>query len=219
MDPGLEWSDCWPRNKLTLASRCFLCSASILHVYCEILFFVSLAATDFTVTQERSEVMTFAEPITEIYHSMFIKNPAGRPNYTAYSEPFHYMSWVAVGILVLITPPFLFFAARQVYFFFFFILSSLIYFRSRYGPYEIHRKEFTLAKSYVYTASMLTFARPWDIAPSSTRARIAYCRCVRTYLYGVFVYVYVQYLNLLFDCFYLASYSAAHLSFGTGKPC
>ena len=31
------------------------------------------AATDFTVTMERSAVMTFAEPITQIYHSLFIK--------------------------------------------------------------------------------------------------------------------------------------------------
>lgn len=70
------------------------------------------AVTDFTVTMERSAVMTFSQPITLIYHSLFIKNPAGRPNYTAYTEPLHWNAWAAVGILILISPPFLYLAAR-----------------------------------------------------------------------------------------------------------
>ncbi len=38
---------------------------------------VDIAATDFTITKERSEVIDFAEPIVQIYHSFFIKNPQG----------------------------------------------------------------------------------------------------------------------------------------------
>ena len=72
------------------------------------------AATDFTVTVERSAVMTFAEPITQIYHSLFIKNPAGTPNYTAYVEPLHWMTWMVVAILIVLTPPLLFMAVRYV---------------------------------------------------------------------------------------------------------
>jgi hypothetical protein len=34
------------------------------------------AVIDFTVTEERSQVMTFASPITKIYNSFFSKNPA-----------------------------------------------------------------------------------------------------------------------------------------------
>ena len=96
-------------------------------------FFPLLAATDFTVTQERSAVMTFAQPITQvisknshayfnfllkesnfyqIYHSLFIKNPQGRPNYTAYTEPFHNMSWAVLFMIIVVAPPFLYAAVR-----------------------------------------------------------------------------------------------------------
>jgi hypothetical protein len=37
---------------------------------------IDIATAPFTVTEERSVVMTFASPITEIYHTLFIKNPA-----------------------------------------------------------------------------------------------------------------------------------------------
>ncbi len=58
--------------------------------------FLFQAATDFTVTKERSVVITFAEPITQIYHSLFIKNPSGTYNYMAYIEPLHYLSWIVI---------------------------------------------------------------------------------------------------------------------------
>ncbi len=70
------------------------------------------AATDFTVTQERSTVMTFAQPITRIYHSLFIRNPADQPNYVAYTEPLHFLTWAALGLLIVITPPFLYVAVK-----------------------------------------------------------------------------------------------------------
>ena len=57
--------------------------------------FVSIvfsAVTDFTVTRARSKVMSFAQPITKIYHSFFIKNPSGALNYKAYIEPMHYLA-------------------------------------------------------------------------------------------------------------------------------
>ena len=71
-----------------------------------------LAATDFTVTMERSAVMTFANPITQIYHSLFIKNPTETYNYTAYTEPMHWLSWVILLVFIAVVPPFLFLNAR-----------------------------------------------------------------------------------------------------------
>lgn len=65
---------------------------------------IDVAPTDFTITQERSVVMTFTSPITQIYHSLFIRNPAGSPNYTAYMEPFHVLSWIALACFVVVTP-------------------------------------------------------------------------------------------------------------------
>ena len=73
---------------------------------------IDIAATDFTVTQERSAVMTFASPITQIYHSLFIKNPTETFNYMAYIEPLHYLSWVFVGVFCTVTPPAIFLTAK-----------------------------------------------------------------------------------------------------------
>ena len=70
--------------------------------------------TDFTVTRARSKVMSFAQPITQIYHSLFIKNPSGALNYMAYIEPMHYLAWISVIIFCLCTPPFLYMTARYV---------------------------------------------------------------------------------------------------------
>ena len=66
-----------------------------------------LAITDFTVTQDRSKVITFAQPITQIFHSLFIKNPTGALNYMAYIEPLHYTSWIVIALFCILTPPFL----------------------------------------------------------------------------------------------------------------
>jgi ABC-type amino acid transport substrate-binding protein len=38
---------------------------------------IDIAVTDFTVTMARSSVITFAQPITQIHHRLFIKNPSG----------------------------------------------------------------------------------------------------------------------------------------------
>ena len=72
------------------------------------------AVTDFTVTRARSKVMSFAQPITQIYHSLFIKNPSGALNYKAYIEPMHYLAWISVILFCLFTPPFLYMTARFV---------------------------------------------------------------------------------------------------------
>ena len=70
------------------------------------------AVTDFTVSHERSAVITFAEPITKVYNSFFIKNPSESYNFTAYLDPLHYMSWLVVLLVILVTPPLLFASAR-----------------------------------------------------------------------------------------------------------
>ena len=44
---------------------------------------IDIATTPFSVTKSRSAVITFASPITEIYHTLFIKNPAETLNFMA----------------------------------------------------------------------------------------------------------------------------------------
>ena len=71
-------------------------------------------ATDFTVTQARSEVISFALPITQIYHRLFIQNPSGTFNYLAYVEPLHILAWMMVGIFCLVTPISIYLIAKYV---------------------------------------------------------------------------------------------------------
>ena len=73
---------------------------------------IDIGATEFTVTQERSTVMTFATPITEIYHSFFVKNPAETFNFLAYIEPMHWLTWVSMLVLLATMPPLLYLAVR-----------------------------------------------------------------------------------------------------------
>ena len=73
---------------------------------------IDIATTVFTVTHERSAVMTFATPLTQIYHSLFIKNPAETFNYMAYIEPMHWLSWISILIFIFFVPPLLFLTTR-----------------------------------------------------------------------------------------------------------
>ena len=73
---------------------------------------IDIATTDFTVTEERSTVMTFASPITQIYHTLFIKNPAEKNNLLAYIEPMNWLTWIGLFVLLATVPPFLYLAIR-----------------------------------------------------------------------------------------------------------
>ena len=66
----------------------------------------------FTVTQERSTVITFATPIMEMYHTLFIKNPAESYNFMAYIKPMHWLSWIFLIVLLATVPPLLYLAIR-----------------------------------------------------------------------------------------------------------
>ena len=63
---------------------------------------------------ERGVVITFANPITQIYHSLFIKNPAETFNWMAYIEPLHWLAWTIIVVFLLSAPPVLWIAARYL---------------------------------------------------------------------------------------------------------
>jgi hypothetical protein len=73
---------------------------------------IDIAPTDFTVTVERTAVMTFAIPITQMYHSLFIKNPAEKFHLLAYIEPMHWFAWVGLLVLLATVPLILHLAIR-----------------------------------------------------------------------------------------------------------
>ena len=127
---------------------------------------IDIATTDFTVTQERSAVMTFVNPLTQIYHALFIKNPSESYNFTAYTEPMHWLAWVILLVFIALAPPFLFFNTRY----------------PEKDPAAYH--EFTLGKSYVYLTSALTM-RGWSDLPVKPGAQIALCSLL---FFGTMIY-------------------------------
>ena len=66
----------------------------------------------FIVTKQRSVVMTFASPITQIHHTLFIKNPAEKINLFAYIEPMNWLAWIGLFVLLATVPPLLYLAIR-----------------------------------------------------------------------------------------------------------
>jgi hypothetical protein len=58
--------------------------------------------------------MSFSHPLTEIYHSVFIKNPAGTYNFGAYTEPQTSFSWIVAIIYCIAVPPVVFLIIRYL---------------------------------------------------------------------------------------------------------
>ena len=73
---------------------------------------IDIVTAVLSVSLERSTVMTFATPLTQVYYSLFIKNPADTFNYMAYIEPMHWLSWIGILILIVFVPPLLFLTTR-----------------------------------------------------------------------------------------------------------
>ena len=73
---------------------------------------IDIATTRFSVTQQRSTVITFANAIQFEFSSMFIKNPAENYNIMAYIEPMQWLAWVGIFVLLATVPPLLYLAVR-----------------------------------------------------------------------------------------------------------
>ena len=76
----------------------------------------SIGVTDFTMTKERSEVMTFSNPLDQIYHAVMIQNPINTYNFEAFTSPLAGLTWLMVLVYILVTPPILFIASRYTVF-------------------------------------------------------------------------------------------------------
>ena len=76
----------------------------------------STAVTDFTITKERSEVMTFSNPLDQIYHAVMIQNPINKYNFEAFTSPLAGLTWLMLLLWIVVTPPILFIASRYTAF-------------------------------------------------------------------------------------------------------
>ena len=70
------------------------------------------AVADFALTHIRSTAVSFLNPIQQYTHGIFIENPSGSYNFTAFSDPFHYLVWIAVLGLIVFTPIVLYLTVR-----------------------------------------------------------------------------------------------------------
>ena len=73
---------------------------------------IDIATTRFSVTHQRSTVITFADAIQFEFSSMFIKNPSENYNILAYIEPMHWLVWVGIFVLLATLPPLLYLTVR-----------------------------------------------------------------------------------------------------------
>jgi hypothetical protein len=101
--------------------------------------------------------MSFCQPLTHIYNTLFIKNPVETYNYKAYSDPFQYISWIALAIFSFFVPPILFLIIRGS--------SKLPSPPSYFG--------FTLGSSLAFTLGSLTM-KSWDGNPKTMSSKLAF---------------------------------------------
>lgn len=106
---------------------------------------IDLAPSSFTVTKERSGVVDFAFPITEMHHRFFVPKPRDRVNWTAYTDPLADSVWAVLGIFSLSVP--------------FLLWTSVVV------KHDPERAQFKLYRSFAFIAMTLTFAKPWSSVP------------------------------------------------------
>ena len=142
------------------------------------MIFIPAAVTVLTITEARSSVMSFSNPIDDIFHSVFIQNPIDVYNYDAYTSPLADEAWLMFLIWALVTPPILYILARwkaitlQV-------MKKLNHFvHFRYGELDQNINELTFPKTYVMVFGTFT-QRGYSGVPTTWKARIAFTRCLK----------------------------------------
>lgn len=66
--------------------------------------FFFIACSAFSVTLERSEAVSFTSAINVIHHRLFLKNPEGALNMSAFVAPFEWSTWLLVLAFGLTMP-------------------------------------------------------------------------------------------------------------------
>ena len=66
---------------------------------------IDIAAVDFTITFERSQVIDFLPVMLESFIQIFIANPSDRKNWNAFVEPVTPYGWLGVLAFLVLVPP------------------------------------------------------------------------------------------------------------------
>ena len=87
--------------------------SQVLKIYLGLLGFTFISGVaPFGNTMARRKAVSFCDPITETFNTLFIKNPSQTFNFAAYVEPMHYLAWIFVIVFCLLTPPFLYITTK-----------------------------------------------------------------------------------------------------------
>ena len=65
---------------------------------------VDIAAADLTITNERSKVVDFLPSLMEVTEGLYMRNPGDRFSIVSYMGPFTWLSWIAIGFWLILTP-------------------------------------------------------------------------------------------------------------------
>jgi len=60
------------------------------------------------------------------------------------------------------------------------VTKNLFLFALRFGEKDPNSDEFNISKSYVFVTGVMFAARPWDLSPQTTAARIAFLRWIQS---------------------------------------
>ena len=65
---------------------------------------VDVAAADLTITNDRSAVVDFLPSLMEVTEGLYMRNPGDRFSIVSYMGPFTWLSWIAIGFWLILTP-------------------------------------------------------------------------------------------------------------------
>ena len=86
---------------------------------------IDIAAADFTVSFNRSEVIDFLPTLIQSFVQIFIKNPSASRNWLVFIEPITWQAWIVILVFFICVPPiicFIFFYGEE------FLINYLSYF-------------------------------------------------------------------------------------------
>ena len=66
---------------------------------------MDIAPCSFAITSARTQVVDFLPVLSEVYQSIFLKNPNDGINWIAYLQPFTPTCWIGVIIFLIVVPP------------------------------------------------------------------------------------------------------------------
>ena len=150
---------------------------------------IDIAAADFTVTFNRSQVVDFLPTLVQSWIQIFIQNPSASRNWLVFIEPITWQAWMIILVFFTCVPPIIcsifFYGNKRINQFWIFNILILILviktnklFKFDLGKEDL-KDEFRLSNCYVFAYKALLF-HGWNYTPTFLQNRIAFITVVIT---------------------------------------